>query len=80
VRRSARAPVKFFGAVHRDLGGPPGLSLVLGLNLPSVAALPEDQRAETLTKVDAIISAGETPPELPIHVVIGLKHPRLRSR
>jgi SAM-dependent methyltransferase len=37
-----------------------------------VAALPEDQRTETLTKVDAIISAGETPPELPIHVAIGL--------
>jgi SAM-dependent methyltransferase len=37
-----------------------------------VASLPEDQRAETLAQVDAIVSAGETPPELPIHVVIGL--------
>jgi hypothetical protein len=37
-----------------------------------VAALPEDQRAETLAKVDAIINAGETPTELPIYVVIGL--------
>lgn len=37
-----------------------------------VASLGEDQRAETLAKVDAIISAGETPPELPIHVAIGL--------
>jgi hypothetical protein len=37
-----------------------------------VASLPEDQRAETLAKVDAIVSAGDTPPELPIHVVIGL--------
>jgi SAM-dependent methyltransferase len=37
-----------------------------------VASLPEDQRAETLAKVDAIINAGETPPELPIHVAIGL--------
>ena len=37
-----------------------------------VAALPEEQRAETLAKVDAIVSAGETPPELSIHVVIGL--------
>ena len=37
-----------------------------------VAALGEDQRTETLANVDAIISAGETPPELPIHVAIGL--------
>jgi SAM-dependent methyltransferase len=37
-----------------------------------VASLPEDQRTETLAKVDAIVSAGETPTELPIHVVIGL--------
>ena len=37
-----------------------------------VASLGEDQRSETLAKVDAIVSAGETPPELPIHVVIGL--------
>lgn len=37
-----------------------------------VASLPEDQRTETLAKVDAIVSAGETPPELPIHVAIGL--------
>jgi SAM-dependent methyltransferase len=37
-----------------------------------VASLPEAERAETLAKVNAIISAGETPPELPIHVVIGL--------
>ena len=37
-----------------------------------VASLPENQRADTLAKVDAIVSAGETPPELPIHVVIGL--------
>jgi SAM-dependent methyltransferase len=37
-----------------------------------VAALPEDQRTETLARIDAIISAGETPAELPIQVVIGL--------
>jgi SAM-dependent methyltransferase len=37
-----------------------------------VASLPEDRRAETLAKVEAIVGAGETPPELPIHVVIGL--------
>jgi ubiquinone/menaquinone biosynthesis C-methylase UbiE len=37
-----------------------------------VASLPENQRAETLAKVDTIVNAGETPPELPIHVTIGL--------
>jgi SAM-dependent methyltransferase len=37
-----------------------------------VAALPEDQRAETLAQIGAIVSAGETPAELPVHVVIGL--------
>jgi SAM-dependent methyltransferase len=37
-----------------------------------VASLPEDQRSETLAKVDAIISAGVTPTEMPIHVAIGL--------
>ncbi|HEY7932813.1 MAG TPA: class I SAM-dependent methyltransferase [Solirubrobacteraceae bacterium] len=37
-----------------------------------VAALGEAERAETLAKVAAIISAGETPPELTVHVVIGL--------
>jgi hypothetical protein len=31
-----------------------------------------DQRAETLAQIDAIVSAGETPAELPLHVVIGL--------
>jgi SAM-dependent methyltransferase len=37
-----------------------------------IASLPKDQRAATIAKVDAIINAGETPPELPIHVAIGL--------
>jgi SAM-dependent methyltransferase len=37
-----------------------------------VASLGEDQRAETLEKVGKIINSGNTPPELPIHIVIGL--------
>jgi SAM-dependent methyltransferase len=40
-----------------------------------VAALPEDQRAETLTRIGGIVSAGETPPELPVHVLISLTAP-----
>jgi SAM-dependent methyltransferase len=37
-----------------------------------VAALPDDQRAELAARVDAIVSAGETPAELPVRVTIGL--------
>jgi SAM-dependent methyltransferase len=37
-----------------------------------MAALPAGQREETLAQVAAIVSAGETPAELPAHVVIGL--------
>jgi SAM-dependent methyltransferase len=36
------------------------------------AALPEDRRSEQLTQIRAIIEAGETPAELPVHVRIGL--------
>jgi SAM-dependent methyltransferase len=34
-----------------------------------MAALPDGQRAETLAKVGDLIAAGETPDELPVHVV-----------
>ncbi len=37
-----------------------------------VAAMPEDERTDTLARIDALISAGETPAELPVHVVMGL--------
>jgi SAM-dependent methyltransferase len=37
-----------------------------------IAALSEDQHAETLARVGAILSAGEMPAELPVCVVIGL--------
>jgi SAM-dependent methyltransferase len=40
-----------------------------------VAALPEDQRAEWLGQVAALLDAGETPAELPVHVVVGLTTP-----
>lgn len=41
-----------------------------------IAAMPEDERGEVLAKVEAAIRAGETPPELPFHVAIGLTAPR----
>ena len=37
-----------------------------------VAAMPEDKRAQTLAQVGALVDAGQTPAELPVHVVIGL--------
>lgn len=37
-----------------------------------VAALPDDRRTETLAQIGAIVGAGETPLEMPVHVVIGL--------
>jgi ubiquinone/menaquinone biosynthesis C-methylase UbiE len=37
-----------------------------------VAALPDEERAEWLEQVRALVEAGETPAELPVHVVIGL--------
>ncbi len=37
-----------------------------------VAAMPADRRAEMLAQVGALISAGETPAEMPVRVVIGL--------
>jgi hypothetical protein len=37
-----------------------------------VAALPTAQRAETLVQITAIVKAGETPAEMPVHVHIGL--------
>ncbi len=37
-----------------------------------IAALPEERRVSTLADLDAIVGAGETPAELPVHVRIGL--------
>ena len=37
-----------------------------------IAAMPEDQRDETIIRIGEIISTGETPDELPVHVTVGL--------
>jgi hypothetical protein len=37
-----------------------------------IAGLPEDRRAQTLAQVEAIVCAGVTPAELPVHVSIGV--------
>jgi SAM-dependent methyltransferase len=40
-----------------------------------IAALPPERRAETLAQVDALVSAGETPAKLPVHVAVGVTAP-----
>ena len=42
------------------------------LSLSWIATLPEADREALLEKVQALVSAGETPAELPVHVVVGL--------
>jgi SAM-dependent methyltransferase len=37
-----------------------------------IAAMPDDERAATLERMRVLVESGETPDELPIHVVIGL--------
>ena len=37
-----------------------------------VAGMPEPERSETLAEIDALVNAGDTPDELPVHVVLGL--------
>lgn len=41
-----------------------------------VAAMPAEEREETLTRINALVEAGETPPELDVQVIIGLASPR----
>ena len=37
-----------------------------------IAAMPGDERIATLGRIRALVDAGETPAELPVHVVVGL--------
>lgn len=37
-----------------------------------IAALPEERRAETLARLASLVSEGEAPAEVPVHVTIGL--------
>jgi len=40
-----------------------------------IASLSDHERAEMLERVDAILLAGETPAEMPLHIVLGLTAP-----
>jgi len=37
-----------------------------------MAALPQEQRASTIARARELVQAGETPAELPVHIVLGL--------
>jgi SAM-dependent methyltransferase len=37
-----------------------------------MAALPDDQRTDAIARIGELIAAGETPDELPVHVIAGL--------
>ena len=50
----------------------PGQIVAYVASMSFVAALPENQRAEWLAQVAALVGAGETPDELPVQVVVGL--------
>jgi SAM-dependent methyltransferase len=36
-----------------------------------MAALPDDRRDETISRIGELVASGETPAELPVHVVVG---------
>jgi SAM-dependent methyltransferase len=50
----------------------PGRIVDYVASMSFVAALPDDERVEWLGKVAELVQGGETPAELPVHVVIGL--------
>jgi SAM-dependent methyltransferase len=50
----------------------PGQIVAYVASMSFVAALPEDERAERLAQVAALVDAGEAPPELSIQVVVGV--------
>jgi SAM-dependent methyltransferase len=50
----------------------PGRIVDYVASMSFVAALPEDERAQSLAEVTALVDAGETPPEQPVQVVVGL--------
>jgi SAM-dependent methyltransferase len=60
--------------VQLTMRQPAGPEVVLDYiaSMSWIAALPDDQRTETLTRIGELVTAGEMPEELPFHVTIGL--------
>ena len=50
----------------------PGRMVDYVASISWVAAMPEGERAEILAQAGALVSAGDSPEELPVHVVVGL--------
>jgi SAM-dependent methyltransferase len=50
----------------------PGRMVDLVASVSWIAAMPHEQRAEILAQAGALVSAGDSPEELPLHVVVGL--------
>jgi SAM-dependent methyltransferase len=50
----------------------PGRMVAYVGSMSFIAALPDDERAEWLAQVAELVEAGDTPSEMPVHVVIGL--------
>jgi len=50
----------------------PGRIVDFVASMSFVAALPDDERAQWLARVTALVDAGEMPAELPVQVVVGL--------
>jgi SAM-dependent methyltransferase len=50
----------------------PGRIVDYVTSMSFVAALPDEERAKWLAQVVALVDAGETPAELPVHFVVGL--------
>jgi hypothetical protein len=42
------------------------------ISMSWVAAMPPAKRADTVARMRALIEGGETPAEMPVHVVLGL--------
>jgi SAM-dependent methyltransferase len=60
--------------VQLTMSQPAGPEAVLDYiaSISWIAALPDDQRTETIARIGELIVAGETPDELPVHVTVGL--------
>jgi ubiquinone/menaquinone biosynthesis C-methylase UbiE len=60
--------------VQLTMSQPAGPEVILDYiaSMSWMAALPDDQRTDTITRIGELIAAGETPDELPVYVTIGL--------
>lgn len=60
--------------VQLTMSQPAGPDVVLDYitSMSWIAALPDEQRTETIARIGELIAAGDMPDELPIHIAVGL--------